>query len=371
MLRSLALPNRYPSVEPLEVFKGDPTSGVFGLRHDTLADTMVLDGSKAGLLTRNFLKPTFSTSSATQLKSLPVRGIPLTDSLYLFPRLKLAVGVHRKVADAKIHTKPAIRVNGRAIRDIHGHEKVELAFSVNEVSLSADTFESCSMVGTNSTWNKDSTIQRKDRDPVQAVLECIEPLVIRERTEGIEFGELGLVPLVNFADFANGPHSMLRREPETLSDLVVKEFLKLELIRRPKLECFLSDPRAGFIGTTKRRQKSCLLGFIGQELHGSNQLHIVVRRISKSSTPRRALPPRPEGRGFRADTKVNRAGSPNMNPTMDGLFYWLGVAGYGLQSRAYLRFTGEGCRIGKPYWWGVGLANSQVGVRHYLVPDCR
>jgi hypothetical protein len=305
MPRTLALPNRYPGSDPLEVFKSDSASGVSGLVDNAFADPMVLDGTKPGLLARNLLEPSFGTLGAASLKSLPMIRIPLANGLDLFPRIRFPVRVEGKVADPQIHSEPAFRIHGRTVRDIDGHKQVELALPVNKIGLTPDAFESSSVVGTHSARDRNASIEGKDRDPVEAVLERVEPLIVREGAERVELGEFGFVPPVDLANLRDDSDSMLSREAEEAADLVVEELLEPELVGGLKVEGFLSEPRASLIGTSERTEEAFLLHPIGQELDGRNQLH--GHRLSADKTvvhrQRGALPPRPEGRGFRAEIR--------------------------------------------------------------------
>ena len=90
---SLRVPNSYPIMDTLEVFKSNSSSGVFGLEHDPLSDPMVLDATKSGLLARDFLEPMFCALGSTRLKSLSVPSVPLSDS-----SLRLASGIASGIA---------------------------------------------------------------------------------------------------------------------------------------------------------------------------------------------------------------------------------------------------------------------------------
>src|SRR5216110_6405 len=69
--RALALPNRYPVANPLEVFEGDGATGVFGLRDDALADGVVDVGAEAGLPTREPFQVALGRRSAGLLECAP------------------------------------------------------------------------------------------------------------------------------------------------------------------------------------------------------------------------------------------------------------------------------------------------------------
>jgi hypothetical protein len=103
---SLRAPNSYPVTDTLEVLKSNSSSGVFGLLHDLLADPMVFDDTKPGLLARNFLESSFCTSCTTRLKSLTMTSITLTNSLNPVSRMELSIGINSKVGDPKVNPQP-------------------------------------------------------------------------------------------------------------------------------------------------------------------------------------------------------------------------------------------------------------------------
>jgi hypothetical protein len=217
----------------------------------------------------------------------------------------LTVRVKSKVADTEVDPEPALGLDGGTIGDIDGHEEVKLAVAIYEVGLSPNAFKASPVVVPDSTWNGETTVESKKAHAVETVLERVESLVVSDGSEGLEYAELGLVSPVNLADLADGPNRVLSRETEMAPNLVVEELLKLELVSRLQLESLHGKPGTSLIHSTHGREKTLLLFRRGKQLHGGNELHGHRLSTSKRACNQKgeALPPRPEGRGFRAEER--------------------------------------------------------------------
>jgi hypothetical protein len=264
---ALVLTNGNPIADAREIFKGDAASGVFGLAHNRLADDVIRVGLKPLLPPSELLEVSLRASRSPRLETCAELGGAGTNSENLSSRMGLTVRVKSKVADTEVDPEPALGLDGGTIGDIDGHEEVKLAVAIYEVGLSPNAFKASPVVVPDSTWNGETTVESKKAHAVETVLE--------------------------------------RVESEMAPNLVVEELLKLELVSRLQLESLHGKPGTSLIHSTHGREKTLLLFRRGKQLHGGNELHGHRLSTSKRACNQKgeALPPRPEGRGFRAEER--------------------------------------------------------------------
>lgn len=278
---ALVLTNGYPAADALEIFEGDAASGVFSLTHNRLADDVIRVRLKPLLSPSELLEVSLRASSSSRLKTCSELGYTGTNSENIVPRMGLTVRVEGKVANAQVNAQPSLGVDGGPVGHVHGHEEVELAMAMYEVSLTSYSFKACLVVVPNGTWNGETAIDGEQADAVETVLERIESLVVGDGTKGLEGAELRFVPPVDLADLADSADGVLGREAKLTPNLVVEELLKLEFIRRLKLERFHGKPRTRFVHTTHCREKAFLLLGRSEQFYGGDELHGLRLTTSK------------------------------------------------------------------------------------------
>ena len=298
--RALGLANGYPVADAAEIFHGDTASGVFGLANDRLAEDVIGVGVETLLPPSELPEMALGAPGACRLKTGAELGETRTDSESVLAGVGFAVRVDGKVADAEVDAEPAFRIDRRPVRDVDGHEEKELALAVDEVGLSAHSFESASVVGANGARNDDAAVEREQAHAVEAVLERVEPLVVGDGAERLERAEFRLVAPVDLADLRDGAHGVLGGETEAVAELAVVGALEADLVGALRLEGALSQPRAGFVHAPHGGEQSPSLLGRDEQLHGRDELHGYRRSMAITKHKETALPPRPEGRGFRA-----------------------------------------------------------------------
>ena len=303
VLCSLRVPDRYPISDAREIFKGDAASGVFGLLHDTLADAVVLDTPESGLLTRNLFEPSFGTSSASRLKSLTMICVPLADRFHLGSRMELSVRIHSEICNPEVYAEPIENLGLFSVRNVYSHEEEELALAEDKISLPSLEAEKLSLL-----------LPANERDPLSSldgpdvgrvVLPREDAGVVSNGAEGFERSSYFLIQSVGVSDFSHASDDHLRGQGgKSVSGLSIEKLLEIVLPKCLGLESLGSEPVARSVCHTKRARQKSFLCLCRQELDLDDELHTVrVARSIIERKKRRTLPPRPEGRGFRAEIR--------------------------------------------------------------------
>ena len=298
--RALGRANRYPIANAAEVFHSDPASGVFGLANDRLAENVIGVRVEIPLPPSELSEMALGTPGAGRLETGTELGETRTNSKSVLAGVGFSVRVDGQVADAEVDPEPTFRINGRPVRDVNGHEEKELALAVDEVGLSAHSFESATVVRANGARNDDATVECEQAHAVQAVLERVDPLVVRDGAERLELAEFRLVAPVDLADLRDGAHGVLRGQTEAVAELALEGAREADLVGPLRLAGALSQPRAGFVHAPHGGEQSLSILGRDEQLHGRDELHVYRCSMAITKHKETALPPRPEGRGFRA-----------------------------------------------------------------------
>jgi len=273
MHRALALLDRYPFSDMRQIFQRNPSYGALGLRNDAFRDDVVRVGTKTGLPARKTFKMSFGRLRANRLKNRSKLLVPLSNFFDCSSRVRFPVRVECDVPDAEVHPEPLLGLDRRAVGDIDGNEEIELSLPVHKISLSSHSFETSSVVVTNSTGNNDATVEGEQAHTIESVLEGVEPLIVDNGSVFSEHRTLGLVPLVGFADLGKNTHSMLGGKTKHLPQIAIVELLQTDLVGRLKLESPFRQPRTSFVDPFHRSQKTSLLFEIDQQLDSRDEFH--------------------------------------------------------------------------------------------------
>ncbi|SFU95105.1 hypothetical protein SAMN05421543_11527 [Alicyclobacillus macrosporangiidus] len=157
---TLSLANRYPVTNALEIFKCNPAPGVFGFRNQHFRNAMVYVGGETGFLAATLLQQTLGRLCAFRLQALAKACVAMAQSVHVPSRKHLAVAVCRDVLNAQVHAKKSIWSTLWWIWDIHNDSEVEGAIAVNQVGLSTNPLEACSLVLAKQNGDQDAAAKR-------------------------------------------------------------------------------------------------------------------------------------------------------------------------------------------------------------------
>src|SRR5208282_5221799 len=298
--RSLSLSNRYPIADAIEVFNGDAAAGVFGLANDRLADDVIRVCVKVALPPSELSEMTFGALGTSGLKSGAELGDAGASGQSGLAGVGCAVRVHGEVANAEVDAKPSIRIDGRTVGYLDGHEQVELALAVHEVGLTANSLKASSMVRADSARHDDAPVEREQADTIETVLERVDALVVGDGAERLEGAELRLVATVDLKDLRDRADGMLGRESKPVTEIAVVQPLELDLVGALSLKSPLGQPRTRLVYAPHRGKQTVPLFGRDEQLDRRNEFHSYSRTPSITKHKETALPLGPVGPSFRA-----------------------------------------------------------------------
>lgn len=299
----LATLNRCPGADMRQVFQPDAASGALSLAHDSLADPVVEVGGEPGLLPAAFLKQPLGRLGSFLLKLAPQPGVSVAEAGVVRAAMGVAVAVGSDVAAPKVNAEVFRGIAFRHAAHVHGHVKEEPAISVDQIGLTAREGEAGLLVGTRYPRHHHAPVQGQDRNAVRP-LPRQDALVVGNRAMPAEGRSKAAVALVDLDHLRDGPHRHLGRQIEVAPNVVVHQFLQLDLVGASVGVRNFGNRVASSIAPLHRRQKRNRLLWRWQEfgLHGQVHGNFVAGSLNrKQALPpcgRSAIPPGPEGPGF-------------------------------------------------------------------------
>ena len=242
----LAMVNRCPRIDAIEIFKGDGSLCVFSLRHKSFADCMVGVSPKVSFSASQFSKMPFSRFGSLALKR-SFEGIGLFPNLvYLFTRIKVAIAINGKVDNAKVNPQHIYRVVRCGFGCINCKGEVKDTLAKQKVALFDNPVNADFLIFTNPDRDELSPLKCKNGNLVQS-LEGKDALVIDHSRVELEMMQSTLIPTINLNDFADNPNSHLSRQPIVFSQIAVGKMVKLYLRCGIFLKSKIGDIIAGFV----------------------------------------------------------------------------------------------------------------------------
>jgi len=288
--------NRDPLANTLQVFEGDSSEGVLGLRDQVLGDKMIHVSGESRFLSTPLLEQTFRGLGVLGLQSGSELGVSAPESVELSASPCFSVAVHRYVSDSEVDPKPIISLVGSWFGRVHHDCEIERSLPKDEVCLSDLAVEPRFLVGADGGWDDEPPPQGEYAHPVQA-LPAEYALVVDDGSMGLKGGLNPLVALVCFDDLADRPDGKLGGQAVLLPDLAVDEFLKGVLVGDPVLEGCLGNGVAGLVEPFHGLKKSLVLVFVGGQLHHQRLLHWDIDKNVQYLRVLQFLPPL-KGVGF-------------------------------------------------------------------------
>lgn len=295
----LALPNRYPFADTLEVLNGDATMGVFSPSHQLFRDAMVDVSLETAFPSTSLLQQPLRGFGALALELRPEldeAGTHVVDNL---AGEAIAVGCGGNRNDAKVNADKAGGFAWSWLGAIHRHGEIERTVPIQQVALTALAIQHGSLISPKADGHDDTTIKSQKRHPVQS-LEGHDALVIGHGPARTERNTDGLVSLVGFRDLGNSPDCHLGRQAEAGTNFAIDELLERVLAGSMLAECYQSYPIAGSIEGFQRPQECGVLLGRRTKLDDNNLFH--EESIAQLSTlvnrEEPAFPPRSEETGL-------------------------------------------------------------------------
>ncbi len=278
--RALVAPGRNPLKKSLELFKGDPSRGAFGIRHDSLGDAVICVFLKPRLFAGELPEFPPRTSGGEFLQAASAFLVSLTFTFNLAARERLAVAVSGQRNNSEVNAQPILGrklVCFRNITDcrdepLSAHEaKINFAFAIGHQPPLMFTHDN--RYG-NATFNRPkingTPILRKPDDPIIVRLRCVH-------TEDRRDPPTGLKGIRNLCDAA---YRCLSGQTESISHLAVSQPLEIVLSVGLRVKTYFGEPGTGFITSLQRCFQERRLLVIRHHFKGGREFHTLKYRRS-------------------------------------------------------------------------------------------
>ena len=264
--------SRDPFSDALEVFKGYPSLGAFGLSHQILGDYMVHIPFETGLFSREMFKMTLRTLGPTTLKVGLEFGVPLPDFIDLFSRVVFPIAIVGEVLQSQVYTECSDWIVRCFLGGVDCGCEVEDAVSEEEVGLSFEAVHSSLLVFSYSDGDLDTAFEGEYGGVFEA-LPAEDPLIVDHCTVGLELAEYVLVSLIGFNDLADGSNGHLGTESVLLPNPVVDELVESPVICKSIVVGYLSYVIARLVEPLHSLKQKAILFIVWSEFHQERKLH--------------------------------------------------------------------------------------------------
>jgi hypothetical protein len=263
--------NRYPVVDSLEVFQGNPASGAFGLGNDLLADAVVNVSGKALFFATALCKQAFRGPGVFPLQPRPQSAVAMTQRKDVCAAVAVPVTVRRDVDNPQIDAEHVEDCPLGRLGVVDRGEEIPLPIAENEVALSLPGGEEFALLLPAGKGDAFTSLERPDGDAIR--IPAQNPVVVGDRTVSAEHADRLAVQFVDVCDLGNQANNNLRRQVELRLNRVVDQLLKCILAEGLRLPRAPTDGIGRFVGAFQRGEESLRLIWGGLEFHRDRQFH--------------------------------------------------------------------------------------------------
>jgi len=134
----LSLGSPYPTTDALEVFKGYPAAGAFGLGANLFRNYVVLMMYEAGFTPSEALQNPLGRTSAFGLKALPLPPTSFPDAGDLFGlTVRSALRISRDIDEAQVHPQPILTRRGFRLGEADSDKQVKRTIPENQIRFAS------------------------------------------------------------------------------------------------------------------------------------------------------------------------------------------------------------------------------------------
>jgi len=247
---------------------GNSAPGVCGLPNDSFTDPVVEVGGEARFLPSPSGQSPLGRFGPLPLEVAPQSSVALAKAGVERTAECLTVTVGGDVATTKINTEVIGRITFRHVANIDGHVEEEHAVPIDQVRLTSCPFKQRGLIGPANPGHDLSAIVGQDRDTIRT-LPREDALVVDDGAVRSECWLAVFVSLVDLDHLGDGADGHLSAEAEVAADVVVGEFLQLNLVRASVGEGNGGERVTGSIETLHRPQHGIsLLGQLALDAAG-------------------------------------------------------------------------------------------------------
>jgi hypothetical protein len=278
-----------PTTDALEVFNGYPASGAFGVKHELLADNVILMPPESGFFVTDPLHGAACVLACASLVPpvhLPTERatdveIPHSHALNFCSRNAVAIAGGNKLGYTHIHTEKVVNLDRGLVRQVDGAEQEKFVATVNKVTLALESVEPFTLVLAKDDGDNLASLEREHAHLVHA-FETHQAFIIGHGPQWLEYRASLLVTLEALDSLADGSDGHLARESEMVAEVAVTLPMDARSGEAMGVEPDTGGMGGGGIEGSHRVQQALPLLGIGQHLDLQSQFHsgIVGQKLS-------------------------------------------------------------------------------------------
>lgn len=273
---SLRLPNRCPRANARQILDDYRTLRVFGFRNNPLTDAVVLVSLKPGLSSRKLSQASFGRFRADFLQDCTAGCVPLTPHFHNCSCKDLPVTVGCQVDDAHINTQCTAYNLLRLLNCIIDYSQIpfssfeyQQAFTLSEGKQFMLKLAACKLYGLPS-------IDRPDRDSRGTKVERENLKIKSNCAQWLKGAQSSVIQFVRVCDLRNTTHCHLRRQPKSISCIVINLFMQGELLKCFCLPRNLTNTATCGVRLYERAPKGISLRWCGHQFDSGCKFHRTI-----------------------------------------------------------------------------------------------
>lgn len=254
MSSSLLVPNRYPFLNALEIFKNNHRTGAFGFGNKFFAYAMIFVASEITFIPPDFTESASGTFGSNLVQNTTTLRIALPNLFDFGPGEYFPCGIGSKVDNTQVYAQGVFNFNGGSFRQINSAEQEELSLTENQISLPFNSFSKSFLVGPADERHSMSTFKTPNTNLGQT-FEAQHSLVIANRRTRLESRTFGFVPFETLNSFGYGTHRHLSGQSKLLSDAIITKMMNAYLSKHFGVKSTSSSKGGSFIESFHSEQK--------------------------------------------------------------------------------------------------------------------
>jgi len=272
-----------PRANVCQIFDGNRSLRVFGLRNNPFGETVVDVFGKAAFLTGKNTKAAAAPQRAKSLQLISEPPMPIANILDCLAGVDFPITISCDAIHAQVNPKHAFHVDWFGCLNLGGGEQVPLTTHERQISFAASECKQLSLAFAAHERDFLSPLERPDRDSGVLMGVRQNALIIGNRAVGLKRALSLSIQLIGIRDLGDTAHRQLRRQRKRFSRGLIGQPVDGELAKRLALPRHLADVVAGGIRRLKRAPERISLFGRGQQFQLDRQSHNMI--VPQSERP--------------------------------------------------------------------------------------
>lgn len=270
---TLLATNGCPLTDAFEVFKGNPSCGVFCLANDLFGNLVVDVLLESGLLARQLAQTTAGGLRANGLKLVSAFLEPLSGSFDLVTSIVVSVAGGRYVDYTHINAKKVVGVVSGLLVNVASLVKVELTIAIDQISLTLTILQHSKLLLASDKLDLLSAFDCPDGHNGLLKFPRENTVIVSNRAKWSKLSLGFLVKLVRVCHLRNRANGNLGSQLELLTHGIVAGVMQVVLLEALAIPSDFTDEVCGGVGFFQRLTQAGKLQSMRLEFHLCNQFH--------------------------------------------------------------------------------------------------